>query len=228
MSAPFSIIIPTLNAARALPETFEALLPGVERGLIAQVIVSDGGSTDETCNLADAIGAEIVTGAAGRGGQLARGAAVAKAPWLLFLHGDTHLPPTWPGALGTHIAHDPEKAAVFRLAFRARGSMPALTAAWANLRTKRLDLPYGDQSLLVSRALYDRIGGYPDQPLMEDVAIARALRGRIRLLDETVTTSAQRYQQQGWIKRGAANLMTLARYSAGTSPQKLAQTYHKR
>ncbi|MEP5760039.1 MAG: TIGR04283 family arsenosugar biosynthesis glycosyltransferase [Litoreibacter sp.] len=228
MSAPFSIIIPTLNAASALPDTFEALLPGVERGMIAQVIVSDGGSSDNTLELSDALGAEIIQGPPGRGGQLRRGAEQAHAPWLLFLHADTQLPTTWTGALGTHIAAHPEMAATFRLAFRARGLMAGLTASWANLRTGWWDLPYGDQGLLISRALYDQVGGYQDQPLMEDVAIARSLRGRIKLLDEVATTSADRYLRQGWIKRGTSNLITLARYAAGTSPQKLAQSYHKR
>jgi len=95
MSAPFSIIIPTLNAATQLPATLNALLPGVEAGLVRELIVSDGGSTDETLDIADDAGAEIITGPKGRGGQLRRGAEAARAEWLLFVHADTHLAPDW-------------------------------------------------------------------------------------------------------------------------------------
>jgi rSAM/selenodomain-associated transferase 2 len=226
MTAPFSIIIPTLNAADALPATLNALLPGLERGLIAEVIVSDGGSTDGTQELADEAGAEVITGAAGRGGQLARGASAARADWLVFLHADTHLPQAWPGALGTHIARSSD-AAVFRLSFRNSGFRGRFTAWVANTRTRLFGLPYGDQVLLISRTLYDQIGGYPDQPLMEDVEIARALKGRIVLLDETVTTSPERYVRDGWLRRGIANLWTLLRYRMGTPASELAKRYHK-
>lgn len=227
MTAPFSIIIPTLNAAGSLPETLNALLVGVERGMIAELIISDGGSTDDTCLFADEAGAVTLTGTAGRGGQLARGAEVAKAPWLLFLHADTHLPVEWAGALGVHIATS-DKAACFRLSFRNMDFRGRFTAWFANTRTRLFDLPYGDQALLISRELYDEIGGYPDQPLMEDVAIAERLKGRIVLLDETVSTSPDRYVRTGWLKRGIANLWTLARYKMGVSPHDLAERYHKR
>ncbi len=99
-------------------------------------------------------------------------------------------------------------------------------AAWANLRS-RLGLPYGDQGLLLPRALYQSVGGYPDQPLMEDVALARALRGHLLGLDVTVVTSADKYARQGWLRRGARNLWTLIRYFAGVAPAKLAKGYAK-
>ena len=227
MSAPFSIIIPTLNAAAELPATLNALLPGLERGLIAEVIISDGGSTDDTCQIADDAGAEIVTGPPGRGGQLRRGADAARGAWLLFLHADTHLTPDWPGVLGTHIARS-DAAGTFRLSFRNSDFRGRFTAWFANMRTRMIDLPYGDQALLISRNLYDQIGGYPDQPLMEDVEIARALRGRITLFEAYVSTSPDRYVRDGWIKRGLRNLWTLARYRLGASPKELAKRYHKR
>jgi rSAM/selenodomain-associated transferase 2 len=227
MTAPFSIIIPSLNAEAELPATLNALLPGVERGMIAEVIISDGGSVDATLELANAAGAKVVTGAPGRGGQLRRGAALAKAEWLLFLHADTQLPPNWPGALGTHIASSPN-AAVFRLSFRNADYRGRFTAWFANTRTRLFDLPYGDQGLLISRSLYDQIGGYPDQPLMEDVEIAKALKGRIILLEAAVTTSADRYMRDGWIKRGIANLWTLMRYRMGVPAEALAKRYHKK
>ena len=227
MAARLSIIIPTLNAEADLPATLDALLTGVAQGVIRELIVTDGGSQDATVILADDAGAEIVTGRAGRGGQLARGAATARGDWLLFVHADTHLPPGWVGAVCTHMDRC-EGAAVFRLSFRASGIMARVTAGWANLRTRLFGLPYGDQGLLISRGLYDAVGGFADLALMEDVAMARALKGRITVLDETVTTDAGRYVAGGWLRRGTRNLWTLTRYLAGADPKQLAARYHKR
>lgn len=226
MRAPISVIIPTLNAGAALPACLMALGEGLQEGLIRELIISDGGSTDSTCATARAAGAEIVTGPASRGGQLRRGAAAAQGHWLLFLHADTRLAAGWTAAVLAHLAG--QNAAAFRLRFDSRHPMARLTEAWANLRSRRFDLPYGDQGLLIPRALYDATGGYPDQPLMEDVALARALKGRLTLLSATALTSAERYQRDGWLRRGARNLATLARYATGTPPEVLARRYHKR
>lgn len=226
MSAQLSIIIPTLNAEAALPATLDALLPGVAVGIIREVIISDGGSTDGGASLAHDAGAEVITGPPGRGGQLARGAQVASGAWLLFLHADTHLPEAWVGAVCTHMASSGD-AAAFRLQFRASGMMPRLVAGWANWRSGVFGLPYGDQGLLISRTLYHAVGGYPNLPLMEDVAIARALRGQVRLLEEAALTDAGRYVRGGWIRRGARNLWILARYLMGADPARLACGYHK-
>lgn len=225
MAATLSIIIPTLNAEDTLPATLDSLLPGVAAGVIRDVIVSDGGSEDRTPDLARDTGCEIVQGPAGRGAQLSRGAKAAKGTWLLFLHADTQLPPDWVGAACTHMMR--EEAGVFALRFRSETLMARVVAGWANWRSRVLQLPYGDQGLLISRALYAEVGGYQDLPLMEDVAMARALRGRIVMLPEAVSTDAQRYEQSGWIRRGARNLSLLACYFMGADTTKLAQRYHK-
>lgn len=226
MPAPLSIIIPTLNAAPLLAATTAALMEGVEMGLVRELVISDGGSTDETAEAARELGAVWVSGPASRGGQLARGAQAASAPWLLFLHADTHLAPGWGEAVLTHMNRSPQKAACFRLAFRSEASAARRVAGWANWRTRALGLPYGDQGLLLSRAQYDRVGGYPDQPLMEDVAIARALKDRLVMVPVEARTSAARYEAEGWMRRGARNLGTLLRYRLGADPERLARRYH--
>lgn len=224
MPAPISIVIPTLNSGETLPATLGALMEGLHGGLIRELIITDGGSTDQTHEITDEAGAETVTGPASRGGQLVRGCRVAKGEWLLVLHADTILQEGWSKAVADHLGSG--NPAAFRLAFRASGFAPTWVAGWANLRSRLFSLPYGDQGLLVPRAMYQSAGGFPDQPLMEDVALARSLPG-ITLLPCRAFTSADRYERAGWIRRGARNLWTLTRYFLGADPERLAQDYRR-
>lgn len=227
MRAPLSVVIPTLNAEPMLPHALSALGEGLQAGLIREVIFADGGSVDGTAALAAAAGAELVTGTPGRGTQLAAGCAAAQGDWLLVLHADTALQDGWAQVTLAHL-NRPERAGYFRLAFRSEGVAPAWVAGWANWRAQVFGLPYGDQGLLISRALYDRVGGYQEIPLMEDVALARALKGRLVALDAVACTGAERYTREGWIRRGARNLATLVRYLLGARPADLVTRYERR
>ncbi|MEX3314797.1 TIGR04283 family arsenosugar biosynthesis glycosyltransferase [Sulfitobacter sp. PS-8MA] len=226
MRAPISVVIPTLDATKSLPACLAALVEGLQAGLIREVIISDGGSQDETGRLAEGWGAGLITGAPSRGGQLRRGCAVAQGEWLLVLHADTVLAQGWAAAVQDHMAGHSGAAGWCHLRFDQSGIAARIVGGWANLRS-RFGLPYGDQGLLLTRALYDAVGGYPDQPLMEDVALARALRGRLRPLNVSAVTSAEKYRQQGWVRRGARNLWTLIRYLRGTDPETLAAAYRR-
>lgn len=228
MPAPLSIIIPTLNAADGLAATAESLIDGVTEGLTRELIVSDGGSTDETLRVARELGATVIEGTAGRGQQIARGVFAAKAPWMLILHADTRLSPGWTDAVREHMNGDAGKAAYFRLRFDARGLAPAVVARGANLRSRRLGLPYGDQGLLISRRLLKQIGGIPEVALMEDVILADRLKGRLVELDGEAVTSPARYERDGWARRVVRNLWTLGRFRMGASPDALARAYSRR
>lgn len=228
MAAPITIVIPTLNAAATLPATLASLMPGIEAGLVADLIVSDGGSNDDTLKIANDVGAELVTGAVGRGGQLERGTALGRGQWLLLLHADTVLTPDWIDAARDHLDGPTDEAGYFQLKFRAKGLAPGFVAFWANTRARLFGLPYGDQGLLISRDTLHSVGGVPDIPLMEDVALARALRGRLKPLAATALTSAERYERDGWLRRGARNLWILARYLLGANPKTLARAYQGR
>lgn len=225
MPAPISVIIPTLDAENDLGACLTSLMPGLEAGLIRELVVSDGGSTDATVALAKAWGGEVVTGPASRGAQLCRGCAAAKGEWLLILHADTVLSPDWVGAAIAHMQTG--RAGWFRLAFVKGGVAGALVAGWANLRSRLFGLPYGDQGLLLPASLYRGVGGYPKQPLMEDVALARSLKGRLAAIDAMAMTSPQRYRRQGWMRRGARNLWLLLRYFLGANPVRLAASYRR-
>lgn len=225
MPAPLSVVIPTLNAAHALPATADALLEGVSSGLVRELVLSDGGSADQTRMVAGELGAVWIEGPPGRGRQLGRGVAAAQGDWLLLLHADTHLSPGWAEVALRHMTTHPEMAGWFRLAFRAEGIAPRMVAGGANLRSRLLGLPYGDQGLLISRSVLERAGGVPALPLMEDVALARALKGCLRGLAAEAHTSAERYEKDGWFRRAASNLGTLSRYLLGADPEALRKQY---
>lgn len=225
MRAPLTIIIPTLNAEAGLATTLEALMEGLSAGLIREVIVSDGGSADRTLAIADEAGCEIVSGTPSRGRQLRRGAEGAKGEWLLFLHADTILAPGWAAEVAGHMTSG--KVGYFRLRFNAKGFGARWVAGWANLRSALFGLPYGDQGLLVPLSVYRAAGGYPEIPLMEDVALARALKGQLTGIDCDAVTSWERYERAGWLKRGTRNIVTLLRYFFGVSPDRLAEAYRK-
>jgi len=225
MRAPISVIIPTLNAQDSLPSLLSSLYEGVAIGLICEVIVSDGGSLDETCKIADQSGATVVKGPASRGGQVARASTKAQGDWLLILHADCILPKGWGEKLPSFLANR-QKAFFFKLGFNSSQLMARVTEGWANFRSIFLGLPYGDQGLLISRHQLTSIGGYPDQPLMEDVAIALKLKRRLRMLPVTILTSAAAYEKNGWFLRGTRNLILLFKYLSGASAEELRKSYY--
>ena len=226
MNAPLSIVIPTLDAAERIGPCLGALSEGLMCGLIHELIIADGGSQDTVAELADSLGARLVTAPRGRGRQLAAGARAAHGDWFLFLHADTVLPPGWAEVVRSHIDNGPQRAGYFALRFDTTATMGRLVAAWANLRSALFALPYGDQGLLVSRPLYRQTGGYRPIPLMEDVALVRRIgRRRLARLGAAAVTSASRYAADGWLRRGWRNLTTLALYFLGVAPERLARRY---
>ena len=224
MTAPISIIIPTYNSVQGLGPTLASVFEGVSSGLVCEVIFADGGSSDEIEKIAGDLGAELVRSAKGRGTQMAAGAQAAKGEWLLFLHSDTALSEGWAHDIRKHMVENYDRPGYFRLAFDADGFAPWFVSRWANLRAALFGLPYGDQGLLVSRVEYNRAGGFDDIPLMEDVRLVRRL-SRPRRIKATATTSAERYETDGWFRRGFRNLTTLLLYFLGVQPEKLAKRY---
>jgi rSAM/selenodomain-associated transferase 2 len=215
-----SVVIPTLNAEPALAATLERMSSADE------IVVADGGSTDDTSAVAERHGARIVPSPMGRGVQLAAGAVAARGDWLLFLHADTLPGQRWHAAVEAHIAAAPGKAACFHFRLADRAWQARWIERGVAARTRLLALPYGDQGLLVPRSLYERVGGYRPLPLMEDVDLVRRIgRRRFRILDETAATSAERWRRDGWLRRSARNLACLALYRLGLSAERIARLY---
>ncbi len=226
-----SVVIPTFNAQKDLGPTLAALVPAAIRGLVSEVIVSDGGSTDETAVIAEAAGAVLLQGTGGRGPQLQAGAAAAKSPWLLFLHADTRLDHGWESAVEKHIHETeqggrPQSAAAFRFALDDHGIMPRILEGLVAFRCAIFKMPYGDQGLIISRKLYDEIGGFRPIPLMEDVDFIRRLgRRRITFLEPRAVTSSVRYRREGYVRRMARNVYCLALFYLNVPASKIAKIY---
>lgn len=218
-----SVIIPTLNTR----EVFKSILADVAAN-VDEIVISDGGSTDQTLNIALEHNARIALGCEGRGWQLARGASWARCDWLFFIHADTLLPKNWQSLVEQHIQTTPDKAGYFKFGIEASGVRPRLLEIMANARTFWFGLPYGDQGLLISRKLYEQVGGFPNWPLFEDVAIVRAL-GRRRLcqMRGQVATCPERFEKNGYFRNFVRNISYITRFSFGADPEKLAKAYHK-
>ncbi len=228
-----SVIIPTLNAEVRLARCLDALVTPTLDGLVKEVIIVDGGSDDATKSIADGFGAAILTAPPGRGGQQAAGAKTARGEWLLFLHADTVLSDGWAGEAAKLMEKNLYAAAVFTLAFDAKGLAQRLVAFGAMQRTRWLKAPYGDQGLLISKKTYEEIGGFSDRPLFEDVdIIRRLLRAKgahaLQIFSSKAVTSAERYEREGYVKRVLVNFVLLMRFQLGASPETLARDYGKR
>jgi rSAM/selenodomain-associated transferase 2 len=226
-----TVVIPTLNAEKYLARTLTALVPAAVDGLVREVIIVDGGSTDATAEIADSAGAVFLTAERGRGQQMRAGARAAKSRWLLFLHADTVLQAPWEDeAVRFMRAIDqdgaPEAAGVFRFALDDSGVWARLLEAVVHLRCVVLRLPYGDQGLLISRQLYEKVGEFQEMALMEDVEMVRRLgRRRIARLNARALTSPRRYRRDGYARRMLRNATCLTLYYLRVPPRYLSKLY---
>lgn len=213
-----TVVVPTLNAEDSLAATLTSLVPGAVDGVVRQVIVVDGGSSDRTLRIAEESGADILRAERGRGRQLQAGASAARCPWILFMHADTVLDAGWEREAATFIervdiGQRPLAAAAFRFALDDLGLLPRVIEAGVAVRCTLFRLPYGDQGLLIPRRLYEEIGGFRPLPLMEDVDIVRRLgRKRTLILRTQAVTSAIRYKRDGYLRRAVRNLTCLGLY----------------
>jgi rSAM/selenodomain-associated transferase 2 len=194
-----SVVIPTLDEELSIDGCLGSV--GTHAGV--EAVVSDGGSNDQTRELARSNGARVVTGARGRGPQLNLGAASSDSKKLLFLHADCRLPEGWLPAVCRALDDEDVSLTCFRLrTLSSETSEPSLLRRWwlriFDLRSHGLGTPYGDQGFAVRREVYDTCGGYPEIPLMEDVAFVQNCRevGRIQRLPLEIQTTARRVENK--------------------------------
>jgi rSAM/selenodomain-associated transferase 2 len=221
-----SIVVPVLDEADRL-ESFLAELARECPG--AEVIVADGGSRDGSAAIAAcAPGVRLVSSERGRACQMNAGAAAATGEILLFLHADTRLPPGAVDAVRLALGDPAVAYGRFDVRFDHPGMAFRLIAALMNLRSRLTGICTGDQAIFVGRARFERLGGYPEIPLMEDVELTRRLKraGRLAPLGLRVTTSARRWERDG-VARTIVLMWTLRfLHVCGVDPARLGRWYH--
>lgn len=223
-SPKLSIVMPALNEAASIGSVLTALQPLRERG--HEVIVVDGGSSDHTAALATPWADAVLDAARGRATQMNAGAAAARHAVLLFLHADTRLPPQ-ADALIQRAVDAGRLWGRFDVRIEGRAPMLRVVAALMNLRSRLSGIATGDQAIFVTRAAFENVGGFPLQPLMEDIELSRRLKrlGRPACLRERVRTSGRRWEQRG-VWRTIFMMWRLRwRYWRGESAARLAEAY---
>ena len=192
-----------------------------------EVIVSDGGSHDETIEVAYKWGAKILRGTAGKATQMNTAASLAQGEILLFLHADTKLPSGYSLAITDILAKEKVVGGAFRLGIDGDGLGFRLIEIGANLRSILFSAPYGDQAIFIRRDFFLTIGGYTDIPIMEDFDLIRRLRrhGHVKTANKSVCTSNRRWSKHGIIKTTAWNWIIVGAWILGVHPTRLAAWY---
>jgi rSAM/selenodomain-associated transferase 2 len=215
-----SVVIPTLDEESLLPGAIESV-----RQDAAEVLVVDGGSSDRTHRVATAAGARVLEAPRGRGPQLDRGAREARGDWIVFLHADTRLEPGWCRSilsLDLGIV-----GGGFRFGLDTARPGQRYTEWAVALRCRVLGLPFGDQALFCRRRAYYESGGFPLEPLFEDVAFVLRLRrlGSTVLLPQRAVTSPRRWHADGPVLTTLRNNALLLMFLAGVPAARLAAFY---
>jgi len=218
-----SIVIPALDEEARLPETLASLAPLRAQG--HEVIVVDGGSRDRSADLARPLADRVIVAPRGRARQMNAGATLASGDALVFLHADTRLPPEAEGAIAAALARTPWGR--FDLALDSSRPLLRVVAALVNLRSRATGIATGDQAIFVRREVFVRLGGYPDLPLMEDIALSRRLR-RVAwpaCLRARVVSSARRWERQGAWRTILLMWRLRAAFALGVPAERLARRY---
>lgn len=218
-----SVIVPVFNEEKGIAAALSALMPLAPR----EVIVVDGGSEDRTLEICGSFGVKILSSERGRGRQMNCGARHASSEVLLFLHADTRLPGSALGDVAAALSDPRYVGGRFDVELEGSHPMLKVVGALINWRSRASRVGTGDQAIFVRRETFTRMGGYPDIPLMEDIALGRSLKrlGAIACLKGRVITSARRWEQEG-VWRTIFRMWTLKfLYLAGVSPARLKQFY---
>ena len=219
-----TIVLPVLNEAAIIVAALQALAPLRERG--AEVIVVDGGSRDSTARLAEPLADRVIAVPRGRGAPMNAGAALGSGDRLLFLHADTALPDNADALIEAALRRRPWGR--FDLRIAGRHPLLALVAHMINLRSRLTGVATGDQAIFVTREAFVAVGGFPDLPLMEDIAISHRLKRLCRpfCIGTPVVTSGRRWERNGVVRTILLMWRLRLAYYLGVEPDLLARRYN--
>ena len=220
-----SIIIPTLDEAATIIPTLQS----TENAVNVERIVVDGGSTDETLQMAHLWGARVFVSSAGRARQMNRGANAATGELFLFLHADTRLPEAFDDYVRQVLDQPGVIAGAFQLRIDASSRGLSLVGEMANWRSRILQIPYGDQAIFLRANLFRDLGGFHDMPILEDFELVRRLRrrGQIKIAPVAALTSARRWENHGIWYTTILNQVAVLAYCLGIQPARIARWYYR-
>lgn len=225
MKPLISVIVVTLNEEDVLSKT----LHSITRDETIELIVVDGGSSDKTIAIAREHGAKIVSTPRGRGLQLNQGAQVSAGDILLFLHADTLLPADFASLVRQTVGQKGCAAGAFSLGIDCKHFGLTVISYLANIRSRFLRMPYGDQAIFLSKSMFTQLGGYPEVPIMEDfIFIEQAQKqGKIVTLKQQVLTSPRRWHNMGVIRTTFINQVIVVGYKCGVKLTTLVKWYQR-
>lgn len=229
MNAPIlptlSIIIPTLNEAAGIERLLRALAHARTNG--TELIVVDGGSEDETLAIAEPLADQVLRAPRGRAIQMNAGATLARSEVLVFLHADSTLPENADILVREEVSRTKKNWGRFDIKIDSSHPLLRLVAIMINLRTRLTGIATGDQAIFVMRTTFQSINGYPEIPLMEDIALSKTLRAKSRPISiaQKVTTSARRWEARGILRTVFLMWRLRLAYFMGSDPQDLLRLY---
>lgn len=221
-----SVIVPALNEAANIAATLSRLQSSRAQG--HEVIVVDGGSVDDTANIAAALSDQVLTAPTGRARQMNAGAARAQGGVLLFLHADTQLPDNWASLIAAALNNNQHQWGRFDVKLSGSHPMLRVVARLMNWRSRLTHIATGDQAIFVRRDVFVGCSGFPDIPLMEDIALSKLLkrRGAPANLRERVVTSSRQWERRGIVKTILMMWRLRLAYAMGADPQALYRRYY--
>lgn len=223
----FSVVIPVFNEQDVINSVISDLKMQA-MGEACEIIVVDGDLDGGTVGCVEDEGVIGVCSEAGRGKQMNAGAKIARGKILLFLHADTRLPEGAFAAIWDAVGDGSCVGGAFELGFDSARFIYRMIAYWGNVRNRLMKTPFGDQGIFIRKDYFERIGGYKEIALMEDVELMRRINrdgGKIRILGERITTSVRRFEKVGALGGTLRNGAILTMYYLGVGPDKLAKLY---